>query len=109
MVTYEKVTTLLEDNLKRPPTPHALTSVHTMLDLLLIVIPFLDGSTAQKSFDAGLDLLEHTDPATQKRTYRNLVSLAENGRAVPADRIDGLLQRLEGCTEKIAPGSKPVN
>ncbi|KAG8861736.1 hypothetical protein FRB96_002694 [Tulasnella sp. 330] len=107
LVTYEKVTALLNDNLKRPPTPHALTSVHTMLDLLLILIPFLDGLTAQKSLDAGLDLLEHTDPATQKRTYRNLASLAETGRAIPTGKVDFLLQKLEGCTERIAPGSKP--
>ncbi|KAG8998021.1 hypothetical protein FRB93_013914 [Tulasnella sp. JGI-2019a] len=107
LATYEKVMALLRDNLARPPTPHALTSAHTMLDLLLIVIPFLEEATARKSFDAGLDLLEHTDSATQKRTYRNLVALAETGKALQADRIDGLLQRLEGCTEKIAPGSKP--
>ncbi|WFD33783.1 pre-rRNA processing protein [Malassezia cuniculi] len=77
-----------------PPVPH------TMLDLLIVMVPFVDASGASKLFElANQDaLLASTDSGLQKKAYRILARLigGKHGSVAGADSVS-LLGRLNAA------------
>ncbi|KAG8898606.1 hypothetical protein FRB99_007332 [Tulasnella sp. 403] len=114
LTTYTKVLTLLKDNLpKASKSPTALSHSHTMLDLLVITVPYLAPNTAKELFQCALGadsgLMESKDPAVQKKTYRLLASLVQSGNVVVAQEtlgVESVLKRFEETAGGALSGSK---
>ncbi|PWN39044.1 NUC173-domain-containing protein [Ceraceosorus guamensis] len=122
--TFERVVAMLQEalpNLQHSPDkeagPNAVPPVpHTMLDLLIALIPFLDASSeAHKLFDLALgdDLLLARDSGLQKKTYRILARLIEGPRGLTVLRLDGgagrvreLLLKLNDTSSSVVSGAK---
>jgi ribosomal RNA-processing protein 12 len=124
--TYNKVTTLLAQNLPSPSnrpsgsTGNAASGVapvsHTMLDLCVIILPHLSTTTSQALFDLalGANLMQSQDVGVQKRTFRILGRLVAGGKVFePPVSKDEMLQkvvtRLAESTDEVLPGAKRVS
>lgn len=114
--TYEKVTKMLSDALAKPTPSNPATKAppvsHTMLDLLLILLPFLPPTPSAQLFEQALtpEWMENADPGVQKRSYRLLARCVESGaikssgdRAVVVEKV---VRRLVETSEKVAQGAQ---
>lgn len=122
--TYAKVQQMLDQSLAelvpqrdREVGPHAVPpTAHSMLDLLITLVPFLPVEDGQSLLDvAGSSrLLEHEDAGVQKKTYRILARLLEgakgeallrHGKGVAAN-VAALLSNVRKATVNVVPGAK---
>ena len=106
--TYVKVQTHLKTALAKP-TPSADPNIppptHTLLDLLIILIPYLPLDSASGLFaemSTG-SLIENSDAAIQKKTYRILTRLIETGKATAlnGEGADEFVKRLVAVGENM--------
>ncbi|CAO1624819.1 unnamed protein product [Parajaminaea phylloscopi] len=122
--TFEKIRGMLDSSLQelvpqrdREVGPHAVPPVaHSMLDLLITIVPFLATGDAVVLFElASSDkLLKNDDAGVQKKTYRILARLMDGrkGEAVllsgagTARNVAQLLARLRDATVSVASGAK---
>ncbi|UZJ52810.1 hypothetical protein CBS101457_002130 [Exobasidium rhododendri] len=123
--TYEKIVTMLEQSLPtlvpakdREVGPGSVPPVpHTMLDLLILLVNFLDPATdGSKLFELAIDdkFLACRDAGLQKKAYRVLARLMEGKRGVQilkvgegkAGRLQELLEKLQKTTENVVAGAK---
>ncbi|KDQ21665.1 hypothetical protein BOTBODRAFT_26095 [Botryobasidium botryosum FD-172 SS1] len=109
--TYTKLTTHLIQSLASPVPPQASTLVtpvpHTMLDLLVILVPYLPPAQSAALFTLALgpELMESPDATVQKKSYRVLARLVESGK-VAVGGTDKLIQRLSESAESVSPAAK---
>lgn len=117
--TYEKVVGHLGEALQAPvvkPTPGAPAASptsHTMLDLLVIIVPFLPAPAARALFAhasaAEAKLIGSNDPAVQKKSYRILARLLETGKVTLAGaELEAFVARLRDGTEVVSAGARRV-
>jgi len=107
-------------HIKKPSSTQSRNSptpvVPTMLDLLLVIIPYLPFQCATDLFSCVLgpepNYLESADQAIQKKAYRIISRLIETGKLEKQLLADGatetVLNQLENCTERTLSGSKRV-
>lgn len=118
--TYEKVVGHLGEALQTP-TPKSVPGAaaisptsHTMLDLLVIVVPFLPAPAARALFAhasaAEAKLIGSSDPAVQKKSYRILARLLETGKVTLAGaELEAFVARLRDGTEVVSAGARRVS
>lgn len=115
--TFKKVVNLLGEALANPdPTPVINDpSVpppmsHTMMDLAIIMIPFLDAPSAELLFNGVTSALlgKEDEPLLQKKAYKviNHLSSCEIGVQVLQKNIENLQNRVLEGTVTCAPSSK---
>jgi ribosomal RNA-processing protein 12 len=118
--TYEKVVGHLGEALQVPtpkPAPGAAAvspTSHTMLDLLVIIVPFLPAPSARALFAhasaAEAKLIGSNDPAVQKKSYRILARLLETGKVTLAGaELESFVARLRDGTEVVSAGARRVS
>lgn len=113
--TYEKVTGHLATALSKPvASENNLPPVaHTMLDLLIILLPYLPSTAAQALFGAAAtgNLIENSDPAIQKKSYRILTRLIELKKAtgLQGEAVDAFVQKLVDASGNIGAGAQRVS
>lgn len=122
--TYEKISSLLESSLKelvpqrdREVGPHAVPpAAHSMLDLLITILPFLPTEDAVRLFFSSSSdaLLKNEDAGVQKKAYRILSrlmdrhkgeALLQTGNGTSAN-VAQLLIKLREATVNVASGAK---
>ncbi|PWN24618.1 NUC173-domain-containing protein [Jaminaea rosea] len=92
--------------------PHAVPPLaHSMLDLLITLVPFLPAAEALALFKAATsdDLLQNDDAGVQKKTYRVLARLLEGSKGAAlatSANVTSLLTTLREVTVAVAPGAK---
>lgn len=117
--TYEKVVGHLGEALNTPtprPAPGAAApspTSHTMLDLLVIIVPFLPPATARTLFAhasaAEAKLIGSPDAAVQKKSYRILARLLETKKVTLAGaELETFVARLRDGTEVVSAGARRV-
>lgn len=113
---FNTVTTHLSSNLSSSAVaaPGASPISHTMLDLLITLVPHLPAVQAKGLFGATATstMLEHDDATVQKKSYRLLKRLIEAGKAgdaIQGDRIQGFVQALSGYAGGVGPGAQRVS
>jgi ribosomal RNA-processing protein 12 len=131
--TYAKIVGMLRSSLPtlvpahdRETGPKVVPPVpHTMLDLLIVLLPFLDASKpdseASQLFDLATEdeLMRAKDAGLQKKTYRILARLIDGPRGVAvlrlpstaeggegAGRVGELLAKLRDSTANVVAGAK---
>jgi hypothetical protein len=86
---------------------------HTMLDLLIILIPHLPSAPATALFNAAStgNLIENSDAAIQKKSYRILTRLIELNKAsvLQGEGFDQFVQKLVDVSASIGPGAQRVS
>jgi ribosomal RNA-processing protein 12 len=114
--TYNRVTDHLGKALTSPVPAQAGTTPlsHTMLDLLIILVPHLPVECALKLFAATQTstLLEHSDATVQKKSYRILARLIDSGKvaaALQGESVDGFVKRVEDVGPNVGPGAQRVS
>jgi ribosomal RNA-processing protein 12 len=114
---YGKITNMLSDALSKPvpnPTPNLPPVPHTMLDLLLLLLPFLPPVPASQIFDQALtQWMEASDAGVQKRSYRLLARCVESEVIVKGGMnkwqvVEKVITRMNETTDKVAQGAKRV-
>ena len=119
--TYTKVVTHLGQALMIPfdkgaggraggPGAASPTS-HTMMDLLIILVPFLPKESAKALFAhaAGERLIGSDDPAVQKKSYRVLARLIEGGKVLVGGKgLEEFVARLADGGEVVAAAARRV-
>lgn len=116
MATFTTVTTHLSANLSMsaPVAPGSSPISHTMLDLLIIFVPHLPVAQAKALFNAIATpaMLEHDDATVQKKSYRLLKRLIEDGKMielVQGDKVEGFVKGLGECAGGVGPGAQRVS
>lgn len=115
--TYNKVTGMLATALTSPSKQQdtSLPPVsHTMLDLLIILIPHLPASTAVSLFNAAStgNLIENHDAAIQKKCYRILTKLIESEKvasALQGESVDEFVNKLADLSANVGVGAQRVS
>lgn len=114
--TYARVTDHLGKALTNPAPAAAGTTPlsHTMLDLLIILVPHLPVADALKLFAATQTstLLEHNDATVQKKSYRILARLIDSGKvaaALQGESVDTFVKRVEEVGPNVGPGAQRVS
>jgi ribosomal RNA-processing protein 12 len=109
------VTTHLSANLTstQPSAPGASPISHTMLDLLIIFVPYLPQAQSSALFTATATgtMLEHHDATVQKKSYRLLKRLLEAGRlgqAGQGEKLDEFVVKIGEAGAGIGPGAQRV-
>lgn len=113
--TFKKVLGMLSQALESnetvtndPSMPPPMS--HTMLDLAIIMIPFLDLESAQLLYNGTLQSLlsKESDPTLQKKGYKVLNHLmrCDNGRQVVAQHIEELQNHLLEATGSCTGSAK---
>jgi ribosomal RNA-processing protein 12 len=87
---------------------------HTMLDLLIILIPHLPPSTAVSLFNAAStgNLIENHDAAIQKKCYRILTKLIESEKvasALQGESVDEFVNKLADLSANVGVGAQRVS
>ena len=112
MATYTTVTTHLSNNLASdaPAAPGASPITHTMLDLLIIFVPYLPASQSAALFKATATptMLEHPDPTVQKKSYRLLKRLIEAGK-IGQGNLGQLVEQLNNVVGSVGAGAQRVS
>jgi ribosomal RNA-processing protein 12 len=114
-VTFKKVLAMLSQALESnevvsndPALPPPMS--HTMLDLAIIMIPFLDTESAELLYNGTLTSLlsKENDPTLQKKGYKVLNHLMScpNGRVVVSKNIQELQNHLLEATATCTPSAK---
>jgi ribosomal RNA-processing protein 12 len=116
MATFTTVTTHLSSNLSMaaPVAPGSSPISHTMLDLLIIFVPHLPTPQAKALFNAiaTTTMLEHDDATVQKKSYRLLKRLIEDGKVaemVSGEKVEGFVRALGECAAGVGPGAQRVS
>ena len=120
MATYNDVTTLLSTNLTStsPAVPGGSPVSHTMLDLLIVFVPFLPPAQARALFNAtaGPTMLDHGDATVQKKSYRLLKRLIERqvaggieAQVIPAQQVGELVRLVNASAASVGPGAQRVS
>lgn len=117
--TYAKVAGTLKTALTelvpqrdREVGPHAVPPLaHSMLDLLITLVPFLPSAEALALFKTATsdDLLQNEDAGVQKKTYRVLARLLEGSKGAAlatSANVTSLLTTLREVTVAVVPGAK---
>ncbi|RCH92144.1 hypothetical protein CU098_002645 [Rhizopus stolonifer] len=113
--TFKKVLGMLSQALESNETVPADPSLpppmaHTMLDLAIIMVPFLDTESAELLYNGTLQslLAKEDDPALQKKGYKVLYHLmnCDHGRHVVSAHIDALQTHLIEATAVCTPSAK---
>ncbi|GAB5591662.1 pre-rRNA processing protein [Umbelopsis nana] len=115
--TFKKVVTLLGEALANPDPSPAVNDPsipppmsHTMMDLAIIMIPFLDMQSAELLYNGVTSALlgKEDEPILQKKAYKVINHLAscENGTKVLQKNLDNLQTRVLEGTMTCAPSSK---
>ena len=104
---------MLQDALKKPstPAPGAVPVSHTTLDILLLILPFLSLGSSQTLFEMALnkDLVENSDPGVQKKSYRILSRLVEQGVLQgKVNIIEHVVKRIGETSETVSQGAQRV-
>jgi ribosomal RNA-processing protein 12 len=113
--TFKKVLAMLSQALESnevtsndPALPPPMS--HTMLDLAIIMIPFLDTESAELLYNGTLTslLAKENDPTLQKKGYKVLNHLMNcpNGRLVVSKNIQELQTYLLEATAACTPSAK---
>lgn len=113
--TFKKVLAMLSQALESnevvsndPALPPPMS--HTMLDLAIIMIPFLDAESAELLYNGTLTSLlsKENDPTLQKKGYKVLNHLMNcpNGRLVVSKHIQELQSYLLEATSACTPSAK---
>ena len=110
---YQTVTTHLSSNLTStaPAAPGASPVSHTMLDLLVIFVPYLPSAQSVALFTATATptMLEHHDATVQKKSYRLLKKLLESGHlgdVAKGDKLEEFVVKLGEAGNGIGPGAQ---
>lgn len=84
-----------------------------MLDLLIILLPHLGPAPAKALFNAAStgNLIENSDAAIQKKSYRILTRLIElnKANALEGQGFDTFVQKLVDVSASIGPGAQRVS
>lgn len=120
--TYEKIVSTLNSSLStshitRETGPKSIPPIsHTMLDLLILLVPFMSLDEAQKLYTLVTqeELLVSRDSGLQKKTYRLLAKLMEGPKAVGVlevgpnnpGKLPELLSKLQETTKSVVAGAK---
>ncbi|PWN37806.1 NUC173-domain-containing protein [Meira miltonrushii] len=121
--TYQKIVNTLEQSLPTLQTgnkdngPKAIPPIpHTMMDLLILMVPFLTQAEADALFSLGTSdaLFAHRDAAVQKKSYRVLARLMEGSRGAKvlgvgeneSGKLPELLEKLQATTGSVVVGAK---
>lgn len=84
---------------------------HTMLDLLILLVPHLPAQSAAALFAhaSGDGLIGSEDPAVQKKSYRLLARLIETKKVMRDGKgLDAFVKRLADGGETIAAAARRV-
>ncbi|KAK4688051.1 ribosomal RNA-processing protein 12, partial [Tremellales sp. Uapishka_1] len=111
--TFSNVTSLLSQNLDSTaiPAEGASPISHTMLDLLIIFVPYLPAAQSKALFTATATptMLEHVDATVQKKSYRTLKRLLEAGKlgaAAGGDELEQFVVKLNEVGGGVGPGAQ---
>lgn len=120
--TYQKIVNTLQQSLpnlqsNKENGPKAVPPIpHTMMDLLILMVPFLTQTEADALFSLGTSdtLFAHPDAAIQKKTYRVLARLMEGTRGAKvlgvgeneSGKLPELLEKLQATTGSVVVGAK---
>lgn len=83
-----------------------------MMDLLIILVPFLPKESAKALFGhaAGERLIGSDDPAVQKKSYRVLARLIEGGKVLVGGKgLEAFVARLADGGEVVAAAARRVS
>lgn len=112
---YQTVTTHLSTNLAPTQGAAAGTSPtsHTMLDLLIIFVPYLPTTQSAALFTAIATptMLEHHDATVQKKSYRLLKRLLEGGKlgaTGQGQKLEEFVVKIGEAGGGIGPGAQRV-
>lgn len=107
---------MLSDALAKPTPSNSATKAppvsHTMLDLLLILLPFLPPTPSAQLFEQALtsEWMENADPGVQKRSYRLLARCVESGAVKDGGNqgefVEKVVKRIVETSEKVAQGAQ---
>lgn len=107
---------MLSDALAKPTPSNPATKAppvsHTMLDLLLILLPFLPPTPSAQLFDQALtsEWMENADPGVQKRSYRLLARCVESGTVKDSGNrgefVEKVVKGIVETSEKVAQGAQ---
>lgn len=108
---------MLQDALSQPyntQSPGGTPVAHTMLDLLLLILPFLPvpSTTSQTLFQKALsqEMMGHRDAGVQKRTYRVLARLIQKGVLGGNEgEVSVVVSRVNETREGVAQGAQRVS
>lgn len=121
--TYQKIVNTLEQSLptlqgsNKENGPKAIPPIpHTMMDLLILMVPFLTQAEADALFSLGTSdaLFAHRDAAIQKKSYRVLARLMEGSKGAKvlgvgkneSGKLPELLEKLQATTSSVVVGAK---
>ena len=116
--TFSKVTTLLNRNItqqgsnNKTAQANAVTEAGTMLDLLIILIPFVSTKDAKvlSAIANNPVLLDGKDASQQKKCYRILTRMAEVGKfGSDQASLTACLGHLLANSTSVANGAKKVS
>lgn len=112
---------MLNDALSKPNHANANAATntppvsHTMLDLLLLLLPYLPSVPATQLFDQALTAqwIQNPDAGVQKRSYRLLTRCLDSGVLVKngsdqGELVDKIVKRIGETSEKVAQGAQKV-
>ena len=120
VATYKKITTLLQQALAQAPPktkgfkedPAEQPAAHSMLDLLATLATSLDVPTARALLKLACSeqLLQNSDSAVQKKSYRILVRMSETevGKKAILPKLEELLKQLTESTAPVSAAAKKV-
>jgi len=112
--TYKGVTSHLSTALEStaPIAPGSSPLSHTMLDLLIVFVPYLPPTQSTSLFNAIATpaMLEHSDATVQKKSYRLLKRLLENGKLnVEGKELETFVEKLNAVGGGVGPGAQRVS
>ena len=113
---YQTVTTHLSGSLasSEPSAPGASPTSHTMLDLLIVFVPYLPQTQLAALFKASATptMLEHHDATVQKKSYRLLKRLLESGKLGPVgegQQLEDFVGKVVEAGGGVGPGAQRVS
>ena len=83
-----------------------------MLDLLIVFVPYLPPTQSTSLFNAIATpaMLEHSDATVQKKSYRLLKRLLENGKLnVEGKELETFVEKLNAVGGGVGPGAQRVS
>lgn len=112
--TYVNVTSHLSKALETtaPIAAGASPLSHTMLDLLIIFVPYLPPAQSTSLFNATATpaMLTHPDATVQKKSYRLLKRLLEGGKmTLQAKQLEQFVEKLNTVGGGVGPGAQRVS
>lgn len=108
MKTFDKVTEMLSANLGKVNNQKASQIVVTMLDILILLVPYLPPTKAKDLFKMCMRkaLLSDKENAVQKRGYKVLSKLLENS-AFDID-VESVLRTMSELSDDVVVAARKV-